>query len=185
MRGLAAALAAVVALSACGGGDDPETPGASATAETLTAPNTTPLPVTTPADGALERAAATALKAAPGGTLTSIETEGPGWEVQVVTADGTEHELFVTGPGTQVVRSDVEREERADRDEHLERIRRAKLNYRDAADAIRASVAGSRISELDLDTVRGTVVWEGDVTGPDGARHALTIDARTGRVLRR
>ncbi|GGV01331.1 hypothetical protein GCM10010182_18530 [Actinomadura cremea] len=191
MRGIAATLATVLLFGACGGGDggdDPETPGTSSTAETLTAPNTTPLPVTTPAVGAMERAAATALKTAPDTTLTSIETEGDGWEVQLVTADGTERELLVNGAGTEVVRDEVEqddRDDRDDRDEHLARVRKAKLDYRDAADAMRASLPGARITELNLDSDGGTVVWEGDVIGPDGARHALEIDARTGRALRR
>lgn len=185
MRGIAATLATMLLLSACGGGDDgddPQTPGTSATAETLTAPNTTPLPVTTPAVGAMERAAATALKAAPHTTLTSIETEGDGWEVQLVAGDGTERELLVTGAGTEVVRNEAERDHE---NEDLALVRKAKLDYRDAADAMRASLPGARITELDLDSRRGTVVWEGDVIGPDGARHALEIDARTGRVPRR
>ncbi|MEV5829387.1 PepSY domain-containing protein [Spirillospora sp. NPDC052242] len=184
MRGLAATLAAMLALSACGGGD-PETPEPSVTGETLTAPHTTPLPVTTPAGGALDRAAATALKAAPGTALTSVEREGDGWEVRLVAADGAERELLVDGAGTEVVRDETEPEDRADREENLRRIRGAKLDYRDAADAMRATVAGARITELDLDDHRGTLVWEGDAVGPDGARHALVIDARSGRALRR
>ncbi|MFD0899623.1 PepSY domain-containing protein [Actinomadura sediminis] len=184
MKALAAALATVLALSACGG-DDPESPDASATAETLTAPNTTPLPVTTPAGGALDRAAATALRAVPGATLTSVETEGGGWEVRLVAADGTERELIVNGAGTEVVRNEAGPEGPADRAKRLRRIRRAELDYRDAADAMRATVAGARVTELNLDDHRGTAVWEGDVIGPDGARHALMVDASTGRVQRR
>lgn len=184
MRGLAATLAATLALSACGG-DDPETPGPSVTGETLTAPGTTPLPVTTPAGGALDRAAATALKAAPGTVLTSVEREGDGWEVGLVAADGTERELHLNGAGTGVVRDGTEPDDRADREENLRRVRRAELDYRDAADAMRATVPGARITELNLDDHRGKPVWEGDAVGPDGARHALAIDARTGRALRR
>ncbi|WP_051300117.1 PepSY domain-containing protein [Actinomadura rifamycini] len=188
MRGPAAApaalLAATLALGACGG-DGPDAPGASGTAETLTAPGTTPLPVTTPAGGALDRAAATALKAAPGTVLTSVEREGDGWEVRLVAPDGAERELTVDGAGTEVVRDEPEPEDRADREENLRRVRRAKLDYRDAADAMRATVPGARVTELELDERRGALVWEGDAVGPDGARRTVEVDARTGRVLRR
>lgn len=191
MRAVAATLATVLLLGACGGGaerDAPAAPGTAATGETLTAPNTTPLPVTTPAVGAMERAAATALRTAPGTALTSIETEGGGWEVGLVGDDGTEREILVDGAGTRVVRNELEQDEGDERDEgdeDLARVREAKLDHRDAADAIRASVPGARITELNLDARGGTVVWESDVIGPGGARYAPEIDARTGRVLRR
>ncbi|OLT12293.1 hypothetical protein BJF79_22550 [Actinomadura sp. CNU-125] len=189
-------LATALLLSACGdgGGDAPDGPDGrngraasspASTAATLTAPNTTRVPVTTPADRGLDRAAATALEAVPGTVLTSIETEGEGWEVELVTADGTEREVLVDGSGTEVLRNDAKQEDRDDRDENLARIRHAKLGYRDAADTMRAAVPGARITELNLDTYRGTVVWEGDVTGPDGAPHSLEVDAATGHVLRR
>ncbi|MFG2002334.1 PepSY domain-containing protein [Spirillospora sp. NPDC048911] len=133
--------------------------------------------------GRLEPAARTALKTVPGGTLTSIETEGPGWEVQVVTADGTEHELMVSANGDRAVRNDVKREGPAGKDEHRKRVKAAKLDYRAAANQMHSAVPNSSIAELNLDTYRGTTVWEGDLEDSGGAKREVKIDAASGKVL--
>ncbi|GAA2623133.1 hypothetical protein GCM10010411_69030 [Actinomadura fulvescens] len=133
--------------------------------------------------GNLDRAAVTALKAVPGGSLTSIETEGPGWEVQVVTPDGTERELMVTADGGRVTRNEAKQEDKADKDKHRKRIQAAKLDYRAAASKMLSAVPNSSITELNLDTYRGTTVWEGDLEDSNNAKHEVKIDAASGKVL--
>jgi uncharacterized membrane protein YkoI len=183
----AASLSLPLSLSACGGDGEPSSSAPSTGTPHSSSPPASPgtaSPGTgAPASGALDKAAATALKEVPDSTVISIETEGTGWEVQTVTSDGTEHELMVSGDGGMVVRQDTEQEDAADKAEHRERVKAATLDYKEAAEKMRSAVPDARITELNLDTWRGTTVWEGDMTGSGGTKHEVKIDAASGQVL--
>jgi len=194
-----AGLALVAALTGCSG-DEPGTPPDAPPGS----PSTSSTPATgssSPADQdsasgpgssdsargnqALLAAAGTALEAVPDSTVISIETEhnDTQWEVQVVTADGTEHEVEVSGDGGTIVSGPREKSEDADdRAKHRDRVAAAKLSHADAVEAINDAVPG-RITELNLDSENGATVWEADVIDSDDVKHEVTIDAGTGEVL--
>ncbi|MFE3454299.1 PepSY domain-containing protein [Nonomuraea sp. NPDC059194] len=138
-------------------------------------------------DGAdLRRAGEAATAAVPGSTLITIETEEGGrlWEVQVVDANGTEHEMDVlTGTGRIASGPTAKTEDEADRAKHRERLQGAKLDYAQAAEKVESAVAGGRITELDLDTYRGATVWEADVVDSSGTKHELKVDADKGTIV--
>ena len=52
-----------------------------------------------------------------------------------------------------------------------------------AAQKMRSTVPNAQITELSLDTWRGTTVWEGDLRGSDGVQHTVKSDAAQGNVL--
>ncbi|WP_372698281.1 PepSY domain-containing protein [Arthrobacter sp. JSM 101049] len=143
----------------------------------------------TPAGGrtSLEDAAQTALDEVPGSTLTSIETESDGdaWEVQVVTDDGTEHEIDISmSDGTVIGQPVTKNEDAQDKKKHQDRVAAAKLDYKEAAEKLRDAVPNARIVELNLDTERGTTVWEGDLVDDGGTKHAVAVDAASGKVVK-
>jgi uncharacterized membrane protein YkoI len=133
----------------------------------------------------LKQAGQAALKAVPGSTLTSIESEENDklWEVQVVDADGTEHELdvesgkVVSGPSAE----DDDTEEKA---EYQERVKAAKLDYLQAAQKVAGAVPEGRITELNLDTHNGKTVWEADVITANGTKQGVTVDAADGTTTK-
>ena len=134
----------------------------------------------------LLRAGATAERTVKNSTLISIETEAGGsrWEVQVVTADGVEHEMDVSRDGAKVVTGPTTKhEDPSDEAKHRNRVEAAKIDYRHAAERATGAVKDGRVAELNLDTYRGTTVWEADVIGRSGTKHSVKIDARTGRVI--
>ncbi|WP_067177280.1 PepSY domain-containing protein [Microtetraspora niveoalba] len=158
------------------------------TSPSVGTPTATPFtPSPSPAGaGDLRQAAAAALRAVPGSTLISIETEENGrlWEAQVVDRDGTEHQMDVES-GRVVVGPTIKPEDAHDKAKHRARVAAAKLDYAAAADKILATVPGGRITELNLDTERGRTVWESDVITPDGVKHEVTVDAASGAVVRK
>ncbi|WP_280438717.1 PepSY domain-containing protein, partial [Nocardia cyriacigeorgica] len=92
--------AVLLALSGCAdGGDNDAVATTAPPSTTVSAPVTTSAAVALDVE-ALRTAGSTATAAVAGSTLISIETERDhGWEVQVVTADGVEHEMEVSGGG--------------------------------------------------------------------------------------
>ncbi len=211
--GVAAVSLAFLAIAGCGGGGTTSSgystrPGATTTAAPTSgtpAPSmsspTTSQSSDTPSDTRssstasdkldyasnpdLLRAAATAEKKVPHSTLVSIESEDgeSRWEAQVVTSDGTEHEMDLSRHGTRVLSGPQVDDDDHDRAKHRQRVRASKLTYRDAALVVADTVTDGRITELNLDDYRGKTVWEADVLSGAGPKHALKIDARTGEVL--
>ncbi|MEU7857111.1 PepSY domain-containing protein [Nonomuraea sp. NPDC049141] len=135
----------------------------------------------------LEEVAQAALKAVPGSTLVSMEAEENGglWEVRVVDAKGTEHQMDI-GAGTAKVVSgpSAEDDDSADKTEYLDRIKAAKLDYQQAAGKIATAVPGGRITELNLDSHQDKIVWEVDVVTSDGKKQNMTVDAIDGTVTK-
>lgn len=134
----------------------------------------------------LEKAGGIALEQVPNSTVTSIESENQGtqWEVQVVTADGVEWEMDVSATDGSVVSGPTRQDDDAeDRAKHQDRVKAAKLDYQEAAEALRAEVPDAKVAEINLDTHRGTTVWEGDLFEADGTKHEVKIDAASGEVV--
>jgi len=112
------------------------------------------------------------------------ENNGTRWEVEVVTDDGTEHKVDVSADGASVLRGPIEQQDSAaDKAKHRDRVAAATLDYHDAVDALLKAVPNGRIDELNLDSERGTTVWEADVYDGSGTKHELSVDAATGTVL--
>lgn len=183
----------VVAFSGCAGSDDEDAGSAGTTAApaaTSAGPGVTtsaPAPTAPASTGidALRGAGSTATAAVPESTLISIETERDGrWEVQVVTADGTEHEMDVSSDGATVTMGPTAKtEDEADKAKHRDRVQAAQVDYRAAADKVLAEVPNGTITELNLDSNNGTTVWEADVVDDSQTKHEVTIDAGSGQVL--
>lgn len=142
-------------------------------------------PARAPGAADLARAAQAALGAVPGSTLTSIEAEEHGhvWEVEVVSQDGTEHQMDVRD-GKVVSGPTPEDDDARDKAERRKLLSAAKFDYARAAAKITAAVPEGRITELSLDTERGRTVWEADVRTPDGTKHEVAVDAATGEITR-
>lgn len=132
---------------------------------------------------ALVRAGQTGLAEVGKGAVYSVEEEDEDdravWEVQVVTPDGTKHELYVSRDGRSVVRAPKAEERSA---KYRQRVQAAKLDFEQAVRAILDEVPGAVIEELGLDTEDGTVVWEADAQDGSGTDISLEIDAATGAV---
>ncbi|GAA1335940.1 hypothetical protein GCM10009611_00270 [Arthrobacter roseus] len=122
----------------------------------------------------------------PASTLISIETESNGsWEVQVVTKDGTEHEMDVSEDGSEVTRGPFsENEDGDEKAKHQERVNTASIGYEEAAEKLLAVIKGSQITELNLDNENGTTVWEADLLDEMGEKHSVSMDAASGDVVR-
>lgn len=185
---MAAAATAIVVVAACGSEQSPATSTPVETGGTSAAPASGPSPAQPSANGntALLAAAETARGTVPDSTVISIETErnNTQWEVQVVTADGVEHEVEISADGAKVLSGPIAKpEDDKDAAKHRSRIQAAKLDFRAAVDAITKAVDG-RVTELNLDDRDGgTVVWEADVIDSANAVHEVSVDAATGDVV--
>ncbi|WP_326548962.1 PepSY domain-containing protein [Mycolicibacterium sp. ND9-15] len=176
----------LLAVSGCASGNDQDADSA-ATAPATTVTSSAPAPAA-PADpgiDALRRAASTATAAVPDSTVVSIEKERDGrWEIQVVTADGSEHEMDVSSDGAAVTMGPTAKiEDEADKAKHRDRVQAARVDYRVAADKVLSEVPNGTITELNLDSNNGTTVWEADVVDGSQTKHEVTIDAASGQVL--
>lgn len=133
----------------------------------------------------LLRAGETALTKVEG-TVISIEEEDRGtrWEVQVVTSDGTEHEIELSADGKTVLRGPTaEDDDAGDKAKHRQRVADAEIDFRKAAEIMAGAVPDGRITELGLDSHSGQTVWEGDVVVGSQTKHEVKLDAGTGEVL--
>jgi uncharacterized membrane protein YkoI len=169
------AAAVIAALAGCGGSEPPAMSGQPSAAASTPRPDD--------ANQALLNAGEAAQRAVTGSTVISIESESNDtrWEVQVVTADGTEHQVQVSTDGSSSAPS-VKSEGPDDKAKHRNRVEAAKIDYRRAVSAVTRAVPG-RITELDLDTHDGTTVWEADVIDSGNTKHEVRIDAESGEVV--
>ncbi|WP_433518592.1 PepSY domain-containing protein [Nonomuraea sp. CA-143628] len=136
----------------------------------------------------LEEVGQAAMKAVPGSTLVSMETEENGslWEVQVVDDKGVEHQMDVESDKAKVVSGPrAEDDENAgDKARYLDRVKATKIDYAQAAAKVLAAVPGGRITEINLDSHRDKIVWEVDVVPPNGSKQDMTVDATDGTVTK-
>lgn len=126
-----------------------------------------------------EHAGRTALAAAPGSSLVSIEENSDGsWVVDLINADGVAVEVGISPDGDRVIAGpSVTGEPTPGTDV-------AELDYTAATGVVLTEVPGGRITDLQLVVEKGgTYVWEADVVDASGARRAVDVDAVSGRVL--
>ncbi|MET9061923.1 PepSY domain-containing protein [Streptomyces antibioticus] len=189
------AVAAVVtslALAAAGGtalalaDDEPDT-GTARTTHTVTAAKTDTTAKADKADKAdttqqtgIAKALAAALAHTPG-TAVAADREDDGrdagaWEVDVVTADGTEYTVTVSPDSTEILGAHRDGGD----DDGREDLAALKGTTVDAREAAAAVAAKGTVTDVELDDDGGTAAWSVE-TAKSGA---WTVDARTGEVSR-
>ncbi|MFI1289957.1 PepSY domain-containing protein [Streptomyces sp. NPDC020792] len=141
-------------------------------------------------DGRLARVglkqAADAATTSVAGTVTEVEPDGrrgqPVWEVDIVDAEGIEHEVTVNAADGKVSAGRADRVgDTADPDDAA-LAKSARTGLGQAVDTALDKVPGTATSaELD-DHHDRTTAWHIDVTDDQGAAHEVVVDARTGKV---
>ena len=99
----------------------------------------------------------------------------------MVSAEGSTEVLVDVSTG-QVV-GEKDRSTRPD-SEALARLDSAKLDFAQAIGLILAEAPGEEITEISLDTDRGTVTWEAELVTAGNQKREIYIDAVTGDVLK-
>ncbi|MEV4063141.1 PepSY domain-containing protein [Nonomuraea dietziae] len=135
----------------------------------------------------LQKVGKAATEAVEGGTLISMESEDDGrlWGVHVVGSDGVEQQLDVDAKSGDVVSGPTaEDDDPGDKARLMALVKGAELTYEDAAEKVAGSVPEGKITELSLDRHEGKVIWEADVTGSDGSKHEVRVDAKEGTVTK-
>ncbi|MFC7764805.1 PepSY domain-containing protein [Leucobacter soli] len=133
-----------------------------------------------PTTGNVEAAAAVdiALRAVPGAVVEAELDRERGttvWEVGVLGDDGSGTEVTIDSQNGNVLKQERLR---------LSRVQSTAPQVT-AAEAIEVALdtADGQVIAMDLDTERGTVVWEVEVVGTSGGTE-IYIDAGTGAVLK-
>lgn len=195
-----AAAGLVVLLTGCAN-QPATTPSAAETATTPSAAPSSPVASPTPTDSPTPTETATAAPVSPtapatdlsahnASALVAIETaekatEGTAfnldwsrnrWEVELI-AGNRIHEVYLSADGTSITKQESERAEAEDR----ALLRRAEVPMAQAITTVVEATPGAMLIEIDLDTRRGAVVWEVDVT-VDNVRQRSYVDAVTGQV---
>jgi uncharacterized membrane protein YkoI len=145
-----------------------------------------------PSDGRPARAAVSltqavdaALKAVPGEVEEAELDDEHGrtvWEIDVLASNGTWRDVVVDAATGKVTANRADRPDDDDDRDEAAALRKAKVTVPDAAGAAEKAVSG-RVTSAEFENEHGRAVWEADVTGRDGARHEVTVDAATGKVL--
>lgn len=167
--------------------DDPASPSASASSSASPSASGSASTSASPsgaADSPLLTAAETALVAVDGGRISSIESErgGQAWEVHVLTEDGAERQLRISGNGSEVSADTAENTDDDDRTEN-QVLYGAEVDHAAAAEAVLAEVPDGVISELTLDEDDDdALTWEAGVQA-GAERRDVTVDAASGEVL--
>jgi uncharacterized membrane protein YkoI len=185
------AVLAITAIAAvgCGGKSEPiENVAATATPGMSTSDMGTGTPGTASPTGGIadiERVGAVALRAVPDSTLVSMKAEdgGKAWRVLVVTADGVVHRMTVNAVSAKVTSGPEAKRENAKEKAELQKlIKKAKIDYVEAAQKILSDVPG-RITELRLQSDKGVAVWMAEVMDQHGTMHRVKLNAETGQLL--
>jgi uncharacterized membrane protein YkoI len=188
VRILVSAACLTLVLASCGDGDDDTEVSIPVPAESGT-PADSAAPAQDDASTlSLQDAAAAALEEVGNSSLLTIKTEEARtiWEATVVKKNGTEYEMLIAKSDGSLFDGPTKKIDDADdKAENRRRIRAAKLDYKEAARAISGAVSDAKLMELNLESDDRITVWEGDLHGPDGIRHSVTIDARSGDVLKK
>ena len=194
-----AAAASLTLLAGCGSDDSADTPAPAESASSApasassqpsesasTEASASPSTDSSDANQALLDAGDLALKQVSDSTLISIETENNDkeWEVQVVTSDGVEHEMNISADGTEVVAKPKAKDEGDDdKKKHQDRVKAAKLDFKQAVKKIEDEVSGGKVTELNIDGEGDKTVWEADVM-VDSTKRSVQIDAGSGDVVK-
>jgi uncharacterized membrane protein YkoI len=128
------------------------------------------------------RALRTAAGKVPGGQPYDLETEryqGKNvWDIKVASDDNKPYELYVSSNGRNVVH-----QSRRKSDDDTTKALEAKVGFSDAL--TKAAERGhGRLSEAEIDSDGGQVVWTATFTRSGGGEHEIIIDATNGNVLR-
>ena len=178
-------------LAACGSDDDPDdasssTPASSAPTSTPASDGAAESPSTDGAsDASMLAAGRTALDAVDG-TVFSVSSDTGSWEVQVVTADGTENDLQVSQDGGTIERGPVvdTDDDAKDLAERKQLLTDAELDFAAAIEAARGPVPDGAVTGVDLDLDQGAATWDVQFDEDTANEQTVTVDAVTGEVLR-
>lgn len=184
---LAALALAVGAVAGCSSGTngDAATPPANADAsvtatETASADDFTAAPGGPSMDESVHTAIDTAVGQMPGSRAFDLEKEDDGNAYEIDVTDGTTvTEVRISADGTSVQRTSTSDLDDDDRRE----LQAATIEMAEAID-IALGRQGGVITDVELDTEDGVVVWEVQVRASDDAEHDFDIDAATGEVLK-
>jgi len=137
------------------------------------------------------KAASTAVKEVPDGTITEIElgrndNRKAVWQATVATKDGTEHEVDVDAATGKVVRSRTDPDQDGeDKRDVAQQISEAKISSQKAVDTATGRTKGTVTSVSLDDTDDGTLIWSVDiVTTSDWNKTTYDVDTTNGKVLR-
>lgn len=126
-----------------------------------------------------DQAMAAALKAAPG-TVGEADLDDGAWEIEVLAADGTWHEVKVGTANAKVTADRADRGSGSDAAE-AQGLKSTKVTARQAAATALKTVPGA-ITSVELENEGAKPAWEVEITGQDGARHELLVDGAAGTV---
>lgn len=131
-------------------------------------------------------AARTALASVDGAVLFSIDGESSGWDVTLVSPDGTENDVDVAPDGGSITRgpdadADDDGDDLAERQQLLTDVA---LDYAAAIEAAAASVPAGTVTGADLDLDDGVATWDVQFDEDTPDELTVTVDAVSGEVLR-
>ena len=108
------------------------------------------------------------------------------YEIEVLSTDGTEHEVKVDAQTGEVVRvevNDEENEEKDDAQNQAELAKQAKITEDEAINAALEKVPGT-VNKVELEDENGTIVYEIEVLSTDGTEQEVKVDAQTSDVIK-
>lgn len=170
--------AALATTAFAGDGDNPKT--------TQVADGDDYSPTSEPAIS-LGEAATTAADEVSKGILTSIELEGnkdkPLWKVDLITADGTEHELTVNATDGSITRHEKDTDDDTDDWREAKALdAQTKTSPADAAKAAADKVGGGIVTSVELEDDADTAGWDVDVTTDKGDFKSVLVDGASGKA---
>jgi len=115
--------------------------------------------------------------------VVSIARELSTWRVDVVTADGIEHEMDVALNGRRLVSEPrVEADDVEDRGEQQQVAQAARLGHLAAVRAALANTPG-QVVDLELSSDDGRMEWEVQLIDDQQLQRSITVDSVSGDVL--
>ena len=129
-----------------------------------------------------------ALEKVPG-TVEEVELEDEKgtivYEIELVSTDGTEHEVEVDAQTGEVlkVEADDDENEEEDSQNQAKLAKQAKITEDEAINTALEKVPGT-VNEIELEVENGTVVYEIKVLSTDGTEQEVKVDAQTGEVVK-
>ena len=131
-----------------------------------------------------------ALEKVPG-TVEEVELEDEKgtivYEIELVSTDGTEHEVEVDAQTGEVLKveadDDDEENEEEDSQNQAELAKQAKITEDEAINTALEKVPGT-VNEVELEDENGTMVYEIEVLSTDGTEQEVKVDAQTGEVIK-
>ena len=140
--------------------------------------------LTAPLKVTAEQAIQSATQAVPGKVVEVELDDGDGagvrYEVKIITPQNQRMEVWVDGASGQ---ARTHKDDGKAKERHLERLQAAKLDIQQAIQAATAHTAG-RAVKAELDSHRGTTIYEVEVLQADHTVMEIQLDATDGKVLR-